>query len=864
MSTALIAEQRARVVRALHADERGPTISKAKSQIAAQRAHVVRALHEDKSGTTISKDELDTVVRLVTNSTTGGMARTRRKMTDADRVRLAAVLQRVEEVVQRGKCFGFVAKVVGWVLSEEELPTHSVLSTLLTNAAGGFNDPHDALTAAEDGHAAGVRAKALQLAEAARTQATEEHAAATCAVTSQRLAATVAAAEAAAAAAPATAAAKAFVAAMAAVPLAIAATADVPRYAAAVKAARAKDAKDAADTAVADLDNAMKDPKVGDAGVLKAAAKASGAEQQKIETQRAAAKAAAKAEPRHVYVSPRKSRSEKQQRRTPAGTPTKLRAAASPSGRSPPLKKGKGQKGSAEKAKQPASDQHLAHALSVFLEEEAAFPAFPMTAEAVAALEAAVLVATPVKPGIGVFLEADEEAEAEAGQAFRWRRQPQQQQQEESLRDTIGEMGFAPQDADAALTVLSESESDDSSDSGSELRRPRKLDFFEDFAPDLAAESGEEAAAAAQEAAYATVAQTVAQAAEEHAEAVARAAADLAAESEEEGEEEEQEEAAAQEQGGGGAAAPAQGGGGGGARAAAAAMAVAAGRGAETARRAALHAALYMAFLERLPDAAAAMVAAYCSARQGPALHVLVARVLAAGRAAAPFGDSFPNAPISGELTPASLVVLMAICHVHCGATPASLFCDAGSGKGMALLAAALLLGCPTCGIEVHPLRVKISVGCISAGWAKLAALVGGAALPPATRFYLSRADLAACATLGAGGVGATIVYCFDTGMPYDVVLAIARAINATATVTWMLSFQNMVAAGLHAEEVTSLATTVSMHGSGSGKTCRFFRMQQPRVGPTAAARANDDSFTLDGAGRVAQVSGVDLTTHGW
>jgi hypothetical protein len=313
------------------------------------------------------------------------------------------------------------------------------------------------------------------------------------------------------------------------------------------------------------------------------------------------------------------------------------------------------------------------------------------------------------------------------------------------------------------------------------------------------------------------------------------------------------------DQGGGGGGAAA-----GGARAAAAAAAVAAGRSAETARRAALHAALHVAVLERLPDAAAAMVAAYCSARQGPALHVLVERVLAAGRGAAPFGDSFPDAPISGELTAASLVVLMAICHVHCGATLASLFCDAGSGRGMALLAAALLLGCPTCGIEVHPLRVKISVGCISAGWAKLAALVGGAALPPATRFYLSRADLAACATLGAGGVGATIVYCFDTGMPWGVVLAIARAINATATVTWMLSFQDMVAAGLHAEEVTSLATTVSMHGSGSGKTCRFFRMQQPRVGPTAAARANDDSFTLDGAGRIAQVSGVDLTTHGW
>ena len=785
-----------------------------------------------RPGATISPDELDTVVELITDSTTGGIGRAQQQLTEPQRLHLTAVLKPLAEVIERGKCFAFVAKVVGFVLSINEPPSHRVLSTMLANAVpGGFDDDVlDALRGAAAGLGAGAEVldAAVKLAKAATEQVTAQNAAAKCAALAPLLDGDAEAAEAAAAAAPAAAAANAMVAAMAAaaVPLAVA----------------------AAPLAVA---------------------------------------ATAGVSPRKV-ISPRKVKP-KQPRpaRTPtkkllraAGSPSLLRAAGSPPGRSPgrsPLmKKGKQkqkpQAGSAKKVKpQAAASAPLADAFRMFLEQP--FPV--MSAEAVATMEAIeqrqvpyamVLKANLKQLAAEGVVEARAVLARGAAAAGRAAAAPapapptaEQRLRLASLRDMLDGMDVPRQHADEALAALwsrqgadfelnavldevnraqktrdlpgGDSESGSGSESGSEsgCAVRGQLDFFKE----------EEEQQQEEEEAFGEFG--------EFGELLpASLEAALAESDEEEGEEEEEQE----EDGGGGAAA--------GARAAAAAAA-------RRTRRAALHAALYTAFLERLPDGAAATVAAYCAARQDPALHVLVRAVMAAGRAANQNGDHFPDAPISGELTGASLVVLMAICLVHCGATPASLFCDAGAGRGMALLAAALLLGCPTCGIEVHALRVKISVRCISAGWAKFAALVGGgAALPPATRFFLSRADLAACPTLGADGVGATIVYCFDTGMPYAVVLAIARAINATATVTWMLSFQDMVTAGLLAEEVTSLATPVRMHGSGSGKTCRFFRMQQPRRGATAAARANDDSFTLDGAGRVTQVSGVDLTTNGW
>ena len=293
---------------------------------------------------------------------------------------------------------------------------------------------------------------------------------------------------------------------------------------------------------------------------------------------------------------------------------------------------------------------------------------------------------------------------------------------------------------------------------------------------------------------------------------------------------------------------------------------------AQKAAKARVRAELYVLFLAMLPDPAAAAVGARAATRRGDPTLTVLGPMLAAARAANPAGDAFPGSPISGELTAGSYLDLLAMLCSYGGLTREGNLCDAGSGRGMMLLAAAALVGCATCGFEIDQLRVRICVGCIAAGWTKLAAFCGPGGLPAATAFMVSLADLAACATLGGGRAGATHVFAFTTGMPEYVLRQIAAAANRTLSMQFMVAFQDMVPLGLRAEELPALSTTVTMHGSGERKTARFFRMlPAPRRSSSSssvgrgAQHGDGGSFTLDGAGRIVQpITGDHLEQAGW
>ena len=290
---------------------------------------------------------------------------------------------------------------------------------------------------------------------------------------------------------------------------------------------------------------------------------------------------------------------------------------------------------------------------------------------------------------------------------------------------------------------------------------------------------------------------------------------------------------------------------------------------AQAARKARDRAELHLAYVARSADSAVAALGVHAATRRGDPLAMWLGPVLTAARAANPGGDAIPGSDgYSGELTVGSYLDLLALLCRYGGLTREGNLCDAGSGRGMMLLAAAAVVGCATCGFEIDALRVRLCVRCIGAGWTKLAALVGpGGGLAAATAFMVSRADLAACATLGGGRAGATHVFAFDTAMPWRVVRSIAAAANATEETQVVMSFQDMVAAGLRAVEVPRLATTVAMHGSGERKTARFFRMTPGRRGtaPRGAPHGDGGSFSLDGEGSLlTPVTGDHLDPEGW
>ena len=290
---------------------------------------------------------------------------------------------------------------------------------------------------------------------------------------------------------------------------------------------------------------------------------------------------------------------------------------------------------------------------------------------------------------------------------------------------------------------------------------------------------------------------------------------------------------------------------------------------AQAARKARDRAELHLTYVARSADSTVAALGVHAATRRGDPLAMWLGPVLTAARAANPQGDAFPGSDgYSGELTAGSYLDLLALLCRYGGLTHEGNLCDAGSGRGMMLLAAAAVVGCATCGFEIDALRARICVRCIGAGWTKLAALVGpGGGLAAATAFMVSLVDLAACATLGGGRAGATHVFAFDTAMPWAAVVGTADAANATPETRIVVSFRNMVAAGLRAVEVPRLATSVAMHGSSERKTARFFRMTPGRRGtaPRGAPHGDGGSFSLDGeGGLLTPVTGDHLDPEGW
>ena len=278
---------------------------------------------------------------------------------------------------------------------------------------------------------------------------------------------------------------------------------------------------------------------------------------------------------------------------------------------------------------------------------------------------------------------------------------------------------------------------------------------------------------------------------------------------------------------------------------------------------------LHLRYVARMADSAVASLGAHAATRQGDPLAMWLGPVLAAARAAHPAGDAFPGSEgYSGELRAGSYLDLLALLVRYGGLTHESMLCDAGSGRGMMLLAAAAMVGCATCGFEIDALRVRLCVRCIGAGWTKLAALVGpGGGLAASTAFMVSHANLEEVATLGGGLRGATHVFAFDTAMPERALTGMSDAINATEAVKIVIGFQDLVAFGLRAVEVPRLATVVAMHGSGERKTARFFRMTPGRRGtaPRGAPHGDGGSFSLDGeGGLLAPITGDHLEQEFW
>jgi hypothetical protein len=284
---------------------------------------------------------------------------------------------------------------------------------------------------------------------------------------------------------------------------------------------------------------------------------------------------------------------------------------------------------------------------------------------------------------------------------------------------------------------------------------------------------------------------------------------------------------------------------------------------AQAARKARDRAELHLTYVARMADSAVVALGAHAATRQGDPLAMWLGPVLTAARAAQPAGDAFPASEgYSGELRVGSYLDLLAKLVRYGGLTYESLLCDAGSGRGMMLLAAAAMVGCATCGFEIDALRVRLCVRCIGAGWTKLAALVGpGGGLAASTAFSVIHADLAKVRTLE----DATHVFAFDSAMPDRAVTGVSDAINASKGVQIVIGFRNLVAFGLRAVEVPELATVVAMHGSGERKTARFFRMTPGRTAPRGAPHGDGGSFSLDGeGGLLAPITGDHLEQECW
>ena len=225
-----------------------------------------------------------------------------------------------------------------------------------------------------------------------------------------------------------------------------------------------------------------------------------------------------------------------------------------------------------------------------------------------------------------------------------------------------------------------------------------------------------------------------------------------------------------------------------------------------------------------------------------------------------------------GELTSGSYADILVTLTASFGLSAGDLVVDAGSGRGLFLLAAAALTGAAVGGIECIALRCRLCLEVVRGGWVRLGDLLGCAALPPRTAFHIAHADLLHVASFGVGAQGAHYLYAFDIGMCFRVLCALAAAANNSPALVAVVSFQDLVAKhGLAAEEEVALRRSCSMHGSSEKHTAHFFRMLPAAQRGTRRRRRaaappphSGHHFTLGANGRLVGLRGAHLTLWGY